>query len=96
MIFGRIDAGVQFSYPPACEGYMLHQESSSRELVWNEGQNVEGWGCCECAWVFNPSGPPAGESLDEMKRTFKMQLSEEFASHACAKHSRVKAARRRA
>jgi hypothetical protein len=22
---------------------MLHQESSSRELVWIEGQNVEGW-----------------------------------------------------
>jgi rubredoxin len=72
---------------------MLHQENSSRELVWIEGQNVEGWGCSECSWVFNPSGPPAaGESLDEMKRTFRTQLSEEFASHACAEHPRVKGA----
>ncbi len=73
---------------------MLHQENSSRELVWIEGQIVEGWGCSECSWVFNPSGPPAaGESLDEMKRTFRTQLSEEFASHACAEHPRVKAQR---
>jgi hypothetical protein len=72
---------------------MLHdEESSSRELVWIEGQNVEGWGCSECAWVFNRFGPPADESLDEMKRTFKTQLSEEFASHACAEHPRVKGA----
>jgi len=69
---------------------MLHQENSSRELVWIEGQNVERWGCSECAWVFNPSGPPADELLDEMKRTFKTQLSAEFASHACAEHPRVK------
>ena len=69
---------------------MLHKENSSRELVWIEGQNVEGWGCSECAWVFNPSGPRADESLDEMKRTFKTQLSAEFDSHVCAEHPRVK------
>jgi hypothetical protein len=69
---------------------MLREENSSRELVWNEGQNVEGWGCSECAWVFNPSGPRADESLDEMKRTFKTQLSAEFDSHVCAEHPRVK------
>jgi hypothetical protein len=67
---------------------MLHKgsESSSRKLVWVEGQSVEGWGCSECAWVFNPAGPAIGKTLDEMKRNFQMQLSEEFASHACAKH----------
>ena len=71
---------------------MLHEESSFRELVWIEGENVEGWGCSGCSWVFFPCGPPAGESLDEMKRTFKTQLSEEFASHVCAEHPRVKGA----
>jgi hypothetical protein len=74
---------------------MLHkgQEISSRKLVRVEGQNFRGWGCSECAWVFNPSGPPTGDSLDEMKRNFQAQLSEEFASHACAKRPRVKAVR---
>jgi hypothetical protein len=67
-------------------------ESSSRKLVWVEGQRVEGWGCSECAWVFKPSGPAIGISLDEMKRNFQMQLSEEFASHACAKRPLVKGA----
>jgi hypothetical protein len=71
---------------------MLHdgQEPSSRKLVRVEGQRFRGSGCSECAWVFNPSGPPIGKSLDEMKRNFQMQLSEEFVSHACAMHPRVK------
>jgi hypothetical protein len=33
---------------------------------------------------------PTGKSLDEMKRNFEMQLSDEFASHACAKCPRGK------
>jgi hypothetical protein len=75
---------------------MLHkgQESSPRRLVWVEGQSVTGWGCSECAWVFNlPAGLPTGKSLDEVKRNFRMQLSEKFASHACAKYPRVKGAK---
>ncbi len=64
------------------------QESSSRRLVWDE--SFRRWGCSECAWVFNPSGPPTGNSLDEMMRNFQVQLSEDFESHACAKRPRVK------
>jgi rubredoxin len=73
---------------------MLHkgQDGSSRKLVWVEGPSVAAWGCSECAWVFTPSDPPIGKSLDEMKRNFQAHLSEEFASHACAKHRRVKGA----
>jgi hypothetical protein len=71
---------------------MLHngQESSSRRLIWIDRLNFKGWGCSECDWTFNPSGPPIGESLEEMKRNFEMQLSEEFASHACTKHPLAK------
>lgn len=71
---------------------MLHKgkQSASRRLVWVEGQSFEGWGCCECAWLFNFSGRVSGKSLDEMKRTFQGQLSEEFTSHACAEYPRVK------
>jgi hypothetical protein len=74
---------------------MLHKgpESSSRKLVWVEGQGVAGWGCSECAWVFTLPDLPAGRSLDEMKRNFQMQLSQEFASHACATRPRVKGAK---
>jgi rubredoxin len=72
---------------------MLHEdeEISSRKLVRVEGRSFRGWGCSECAWVFNPAGPPVGRSLDEMTRNFQMQLSEEFASHACAEHRRGRA-----
>jgi hypothetical protein len=74
---------------------MLHKgsESSSGRLVWVEGQSVDGRGCSECAWVFNPSGPAIGKSLDEMKRNFQMQFSEEFAPTLCAKHPLVKGAK---
>ncbi len=69
---------------------MLHkaQESSGRRLVWE--QSFRNWGCSECAWVFEPSGSPPGNSLDEILLNFQVQLSEEFESHACAKHPRIK------
>ena len=72
---------------------MLHEgeESSSRKLVRVEGRRFPGWGCSECFWVFNPSGPPVGQSLDEMTRNFRAQLSNEFASHDCARHTRQRA-----
>jgi hypothetical protein len=38
--------------------------------------------------MFNPSDLLTGKSLDEMKRNFEVQLSEEFASHTCAKDRR--------
>jgi hypothetical protein len=71
---------------------MLHkgQESSSRKLVWVEGQSFEGWGCSECAWLFSISGPPTGKSLEEMKLNFQVQLSEEFVFHNCAHRPQVK------
>jgi rubredoxin len=67
---------------------MLQSGMSVRELVPVEGQNFRGWGCSECSWVFNPSGPPVGESLDAMTRNYQAQLSDEFASHDCARHTR--------
>ena len=67
------------------------QERPSRKVVWVETQSSAAWRCPECAWVFNPSGPPIGNTLEEMKRNFQMQLSEEFASHDCAEHPRVRA-----
>jgi rubredoxin len=61
-----------------------------RKLVWIEEQRFWGWGCSACAWVFNPSGSPAGNSLDEMKQNYEQQREKDFAAHVCAQHPRVK------
>ena len=65
---------------------------SARVLVWIEEQRSAGWGCSECAWVFNASGWPIGNTLEDVTRNFQMQLSEEFASHGCSGYPRTKAA----
>jgi hypothetical protein len=54
-----------------------------RKLVWIEEQHFQGWGCSECAWVFNPSGAPTGNSLDEMKENYERQRDKDFAAHVC-------------
>jgi len=61
-------------------------EARGRKLVWVERYNFQGWACSECAWVFNPTGPPWGQSLDDMKRQFEQQRAKEFASHVCAEN----------
>jgi hypothetical protein len=61
-----------------------------RKLVWVEEQRFSGWGCSECAWVFNPSGPPTGDSLNEMKQNYEQQRDKDFAAHFCAEHPRAK------
>jgi hypothetical protein len=61
-----------------------------RELVWIERERFVGWGCSECAWVFNPSGIPTGNSLDEMKQNYEQLRDKDFAAHLCAEHPKVK------
>ena len=65
-------------------------EPKRRRLEWVERPNFQGWACTECAWVFNPSGPLVGGSIDEMKTLFGQQRDKEFASHVCADHPRTK------
>ena len=36
----------------------------AREMVWIK--RIERWGCSDSAWAFDPSGPPVGNSIDEM------------------------------
>jgi hypothetical protein len=76
---------------------MLHenQESTPRSFLWIETRNFVGWRCSECDWMFRPTGPPVGGSLDEMKHNFLKQLSIEFASHTCANDTGVRARRLR-
>jgi hypothetical protein len=58
----------------------------ARELVWVEKERFQGWACSACGWEFKASGPPIGNTLDEMKRTYERRRDEEFRAHACAKH----------
>jgi hypothetical protein len=61
-----------------------------RKLVWIEEDRFRGWGCSECAWVFNPSGAPTGKSFNESVRNFELQRDKEFTSHVCADQRRAK------
>jgi hypothetical protein len=58
-----------------------------REMVWIDQPRFRGWGS-QCAWVFNPSGPPIGKTFDAMMHNFESRRNEEFELHVCAKHPR--------
>ena len=61
-------------------------EARRRKLVRVEIQNFQGWVCSECAWVFKPSGPLGGDSIEEMKMHYQQQRDKEFASHVCERY----------
>ena len=62
------------------------------QMIWIKTARMEGWGCSQCAWTFNPSDPLRGSSLEEMKQTYLSQRDKEYASHVCAAHPRAKSA----
>jgi hypothetical protein len=43
--------------------------------------------------MFRPSGPPAGNSLQEMKENYLRLRDEELAAHICAEHPSAKKAK---
>jgi hypothetical protein len=59
----------------------------SRKLVWIDQPHFRGFGCSACAWIFNPSGAPAGKSFDEMMSNFELKRDHEFGLHVCASPS---------
>jgi hypothetical protein len=61
-----------------------------RKMIFVKSQRNESWACSDCAWVFNPLGPPLGNSLESMMRDFERQREKEFASHACAQYPKTK------
>jgi hypothetical protein len=67
-------------------------EATHRKLVWVwlARLNFGVWTCSECAWVFNPLGPPIGDSLEEMQRHFEEQRDKDFAAHVCVEHPKPK------
>jgi hypothetical protein len=59
-----------------------------RALTWRSETSFHGPACSRCAWLFRPTGPPAGSSLTEMKENYMRRCNEEFAAHVCAEHPR--------
>jgi hypothetical protein len=57
-----------------------------RRLVWVKTTDFQGYGCSQCAWVFQPSGAFVGESLDKMTRDYRVRRDKEFFAHVCAEH----------
>jgi hypothetical protein len=54
----------------------------SRRLEWISSPTFQGFGCSGCNWKFKPSGAPAGDSLDEMKRRYEAERDKQFGAHA--------------
>jgi hypothetical protein len=61
---------------------------SPRTLRWISETYFCGPACSRCAWLFRPSGPPTGISLQQMKEDYTRRCNEEFAAHVCAEHPR--------
>jgi hypothetical protein len=60
-----------------------------RMLIWIEQSRFQGFGCSECAWTFNPSGPPAGNWFQEMKSKYQRLRDKEWRSTVCAEHPKA-------
>jgi hypothetical protein len=59
----------------------------SRGMEWQEPMGR--WYCSGWAWMFDPDGPPIGQSLDEMKTHLLALRDEAFAAHVCADQTNV-------
>jgi len=74
--------------PEPWSALLIYNAAMLRELVWIDQSRFRGWGCSQCAWIFNPQGPPNGPTFDAMLRDFEARRDKEFASHICANHAR--------
>src|SRR5580692_7248382 len=66
-----------------------YEVSRPRTLGWISKTYFCGPACSRCAWLFRPTGPPTGISLQQMKEDYMRRCNEEFAAHVCADHPRA-------
>jgi hypothetical protein len=57
-----------------------------RKLIWIGKPGGAGWGCSQCAWLFQTPNVPAGKSLEEILQVLESQRDSEFALHVCSKY----------
>jgi protein-arginine kinase activator protein McsA len=77
-LISNIDRNSQQSGQRAVIGAL-----GSRQMVWTKTPHMEAWTCFVCGWAFIPSGPPRGNSLEEMMSNYELQRDKEYASHVC-------------
>lgn len=65
-----------------------YEASTPRALTWISETRFHGPACSRCAWLFRPTGPPAGDTLQQMKENYVRSCNDEFAAHVCAEHPR--------
>jgi hypothetical protein len=96
-IAGSSRRRIRWPSPPGqivCEDRKEAVEGTfMRQMTYISIERSQTWACSDCAWTFNPSGPPRGNSLEEMKQNYERQRDKEYASHVCAEHPRAKSAR---
>jgi len=63
--------------------------STPRTLTWIREPHLHAPACSQCAWLFHPSGPPTGSSLEQMKENYMRSCNEEFAAHICARYPKA-------
>ena len=88
-VLSKSNATPSFKKSLMASNCEVAMDPKRRKLVWAEKPKFQGWVCTECAWVFNPSWPLVGKTIDEMKTDFGQQRDKEFASHVCAEHPRA-------
>ena len=57
-----------------------------RQMVWIKNARVQGWGCSQCNWIYNPLGPPLGHGMDEMMKNYERERDLEYLLHSCSTH----------
>jgi hypothetical protein len=72
-VLPKSNATPSFEKSLMASNYEVAMEPKRRKLVWGEKPRFQGWVCTECAWVFNPSWPLVGKTIDEMKTDFGQQ-----------------------
>ena len=65
-----------------------YNSTMPRRLEWIERPSFQGFGCSECSWTFNPSGPLTQGWFDQVKQKYKTERDKEFAVHVCIKRSK--------
>ena len=78
---GNLNRFQKLTKLPNCRSF-----TTNPELVWVEEQRSTGWACSGCAWQFNPSTFPAGNTLGEIKQNYEWQRDKDFESHVGVEH----------
>ncbi|MGB7496728.1 MAG: hypothetical protein WBR26_16265 [Candidatus Acidiferrum sp.] len=59
--------------------------SNGTQAGMDKEPEFRGFGCSECQWLFKPTSPLIGKSLDQMKQAYEAERDKRFAAHVCAK-----------